>query len=96
MITCNNCNQQIANTNSIYKSIDLGTIKKKHWQSVGLECPHCQKFYHSHYTNDVLERRKARLKRLSGTSYQLELVKIQEYQRQTNAQGDKLFAKKAA
>lgn len=91
MITCDNCGKQFPNVRSIYKVIDLGTIKQKQWQSVGLECPHCQTFYHSYYTNDVMERHLARVKKLTGLDRQVEMVKIRSLRAKTDQQGKKLF-----
>ena len=90
MIICNNCYKDIGTTD-IYDTVNLGSAKNKTWQSIGIVCPHCEYRYHSFYTNDVMERRKAKLKTLSGVELQEAKAKIAEYQRQANEQGKRLF-----
>jgi len=95
-VLCVACGKQFLQLENS-KAIDLGLVKGRTWRRIGLECPHCQTFYHGFFTNDLLDRRRKLIKKAlekygSGSK---EFIKRQErfkgYQSTVNQEGALLF-----
>jgi len=69
IIICDNCKRQV-------KTIQSNKPFKNDFIDVGLECPHCETFYHSYYDHPKLQ---ARRKKLKNTDAKKELAARKRY-----------------
>lgn len=89
-ITCNQCKEGfLLSDNTVTR--DLGRHQNRSWFQAGIECPHCKTFFHSFYTHDKLEKRKTKLKKMTGHKLNIEKLRIKGYHSRVQQEAKELF-----
>lgn len=89
-VPCASCGQNV-HTKDDVTVVMLGKHHNREWLKVGLKCPHCNHFHFGYYNHDKIEKRRSKLKKMTGTKLEHAKARLKQYHQSVQTAGKILF-----